>query len=141
MPLTTDDPLYAPAMERLVKKQSTETTVWGAAKAADGAAIDAASLAAEKAVESKLNTETAGEPSCYTRPKSPDVCFRLKCTVPTQQRRCCNCHWQWKKLARKERHQDSCGPCHWMAIGFKVLTAELSVDYTVSPACGAVCWA
>ena len=91
MPLTTEDPLYAPAMERLVKKQRTETAVWGAAKAADGAAIDAASLAAEKAVESKLNAETAGEPSCHTRPKSPDVCFRLICTVSTQQRRCCNC--------------------------------------------------
>ena len=68
MPLTADDPLYAPAMERLVRKQSSETAVWGATKAADGAAIDAASLAAEKAVESKLNTETAGEPSCHSHP-------------------------------------------------------------------------
>ena len=68
MPLTTEDPLYAPAMERLVKKQSTETAVWGAAKAANGAAIDAASLAAEKAVESKLNAETAGKPSCHVHP-------------------------------------------------------------------------
>ena len=65
MPLPSDDPQYAPAMERLVKKQSTETAVWGAAKAADGAAIDAAALAAEKAVESKLNAETAGEPACH----------------------------------------------------------------------------
>lgn len=66
MPLSTSDPQYAPAMERLGKIQSTETAVWGAAKAADGAAIDAASLAAEKAVESKLNAETAGETSCHS---------------------------------------------------------------------------